>query len=287
MRPCLRLAVVVLLTALPACRAGTRLQDLMGARQQSADLIVRFTKAADASNRAVMADTDERSTVFAREAAAATEAVAQSLGTLATMLDRAHFAPERERLRAFEVQFGHYRELDRRILELAVDNTNLKAQRLSFGQGIQAADALRDALSDLTPRRPADAWRLRAQTALALSSLREVAMLQGPHIAEADDVVMTALETRMTAGIGAARAALSGVEDDVVPGQRERISTGHAALERFIELHAEIVELSRRNSDVRSLALTLNQKRTLTAECEASAITVREALTARSLGGSR
>jgi hypothetical protein len=46
----------------------TALERLMEARRLGADLLVQLTKAADASNRAVMADTDEASIKFAREA---------------------------------------------------------------------------------------------------------------------------------------------------------------------------------------------------------------------------
>jgi len=43
----------------------TVLQQLMDARRLSADLLVQFTRTDDASNRAVMADTDEASIAFA------------------------------------------------------------------------------------------------------------------------------------------------------------------------------------------------------------------------------
>jgi hypothetical protein len=55
-----------------------------------------------------------------------------------------------------------------------------------------------------------------------------------------------------------------------------------------MSVNAEIVRLSRRNSNVRSLALTLGQKRTLTARCEEPLHSLQDALAARSLsGGSR
>ena len=41
-----------------------------------------------------------------------------------------------------------------------------------------------------------------------------------------------------------------------------------AALDRFMGINDEIVTLSRRNSNVRSLALSLGRKRVVTAECE-------------------
>ena len=43
-------------------------------------------------------------------------------------------------------------------------------------------------------------------------------------------------------------------------------------------IHKEIITLSRRNSDVRSLALSLGRKRTVTAECEEQLQALEEAL---------
>ena len=55
------------------------------ARQLAANLLVEFTKAADAANRAVMAETDDASVTFAREAEQATQAIqtdADALGPI-------------------------------------------------------------------------------------------------------------------------------------------------------------------------------------------------------------
>jgi hypothetical protein len=53
-----------------ACREypRTALEHLLQARGLTAELLVQLTKAADASNRSVMADTDEASIAFAKEA---------------------------------------------------------------------------------------------------------------------------------------------------------------------------------------------------------------------------
>ena len=70
------LAVLVLAGAAGGCGVdvNTLLEQLSEARQLTADMLVTFIKAADASNRAVMADTDEASVAFAREAEQALDA---------------------------------------------------------------------------------------------------------------------------------------------------------------------------------------------------------------------
>ena len=70
---------------------------------------------------------------------------------------------------------------------------------------------------------------------------------------------MTRMEDRMKALARTARAAV-----DELKARRGRAP----ALDRFMGINDEIMTLSRRNSDVRSLALSLGRKRIVTAECE-------------------
>jgi hypothetical protein len=52
-------------------------------------------------------------------------------------------------------------------------------------------------------------------------------------------------------------------------------------------LNAEIITLSRRNTNVRSLALSLDQKRAIVVKCEDSLRTLRSALEKREYSGRR
>ena len=88
---------------------------------------MQFTKAADASNRAVMADTDEASVRFAREAEQMVDTVQKDADALKPLLQELGYADEARLLEEFGRRFAEYRALDRTILELAVQNTNLKA----------------------------------------------------------------------------------------------------------------------------------------------------------------
>ena len=169
------------------------------------------------------------------------------------------YAPEGELLRAFAAQFEDYSKLDDQILALAAENTNRKAQRLSFGPGFKEADAFRDAMEALNG---ADAWRIKALAATAVAAVREIQALQAPHIAEAGDAAMTEMEKRMAVAEASARSALRELAPLV---GAPRLAAANAALDRFMKAHAEITALSRRNTNVRSLALALNEKGKLTA----------------------
>ena len=190
------------------CDVNSVLERQSEARRIAADLLVQFTKAADAANRSVMADTDESSVVFAGEAEQAKEAIQKDAAALAPILQSLDYAEEARLLEEFGSRFTEYRELDRTILELAVENTNLKAQRLSFGPAQEAADEFRDALdAGGAPDAARDAWHVKALVATAVAAVREIQVLHAPHIADADDAVMTRMEKSMEASEASARGA--------------------------------------------------------------------------------
>src|SRR5260221_10350447 len=95
------------------------LEKLSEARQLAADLLIQFTKAADAANRAVMADTDEASVAFAREAEQATQAVQTDSDALRSILMNLGYSNESQVLEQFASRFAKYLDLDRNIRELA------------------------------------------------------------------------------------------------------------------------------------------------------------------------
>lgn len=233
------------------------LTQLVEARRLASELHVEFTKATEASNRAVMADTDEASAAGAEEARRARQIVETDLAALRTVLQSLGYRDDLGALDAFQAHFDEYRKVDDEILPLAVENTNLKAQRLSFGSAQEAAQAFASAVAAAAGVAKAGCCG-EAVANRARAALLEIQVLQAPHIAEADDAAMTKIENRMKDLAQTAHAAVDELE----------AADADAALNRFLKINDEIIILSRRNSNVRSLALSLGRKRMLTAECE-------------------
>jgi len=279
---------LVLTSTAAGCSREPALYRLVEARRLSADLLVRFTKGSDAANRAVMADTDDASAAFAREAEQAAQDVQGNADALKPILLDLGFAEETRLLEEFGRRFDEYRALDRTILALAVENTNIKAQRLSFEAAQDSADAFKVAVEVLIPSSGApNHWQIRALAMTALADVREIQVLQARHIAQPDDAVMTRLEERMATAERGVRGALDALQPAVRPSSASRIVAATASLDAFMKVNAEIVPLSRRNSNVRSLALTSNQKGKLTNACEATLRDLRDALEKRTIGGTR
>jgi hypothetical protein len=91
----------------------------------------------------------------------------------------------------------------------------------------------------------------------------------------------------MTAAEGVARNELKTLSGLVGPGSRAQLTAASSALDRFVGVNAQLIALSRRNTNVRSLALSLGQKRMLTATCEDSLRALQDALGKRGFSATR
>ena len=122
----------------------------------------------------------------------------------------------------------------------------------------------------------------------AVEAVREIQVLEGPHIAEADDAVMTKLEQDMDGLRSASRAALGELTGLAGKGPPdEHLAAASGALARFEETHAQIIGLSRKNTNVRSLALSLGRKRTVITACDVSLAALQSSLAAEGLKATR
>jgi hypothetical protein len=251
-------------------RPSLVLTDQVEARRLGADIRVQFTMAADAANRAVMADTDETSKDAAQEAMKARAQVEHDIAALEPILKGLGYPADLQSLDEFKKQYEEYKKLDDETLNLAVENTNLKAQRLSFTTAQAAVDAFRKALDTLPSlARPGDRPRVEALTARATASVLSIQVVQARHIAESDDRAMTQMEEQMAQADQDARRALADLQP-LVPKGQSALADANTALNQLKTVNDEIIRLSRRNTNVRSLALSLGQKHSLRAKCEAA-----------------
>jgi len=149
------------------------------------------------------------------------------------------------------------------VLRLAVKNTNIKAYALAFGPAADSVTEMDAALSRVTAKRAAaaDAVQVLRLASDARIGLLRIQILLAPHIAEESDAKMDQMEASMTKESTRVRKDLDGLA--ALPGLNgdADLATAAAAFVRHGELKAQILALSRENTNVRSLALSLNQKR--------------------------
>jgi hypothetical protein len=255
------------------------------ARHLASDALVQLERASGATSRAVMAQTDADSAQQAEQAREARGKVQRDLDALTPLLQSLAFAEEGAQLQEFQRNFAEYVRLDDTILGLAVENTNIKARALAYGPAFAAADAVSEALTKAVPPSSSN-WRGKALAYEAIAAIRELQVLQAPHIEEPTEAAMDKLEARMASATAHATAALAEVRR-AVPDAPAATAAAESGFNRFIELNTQILDLSRRNTNVRSFALVMEQKGEHMAACERGLQALTDALGARTTAASR
>jgi hypothetical protein len=229
-------------------------------------LRINFLKSIEAEKLAVMAETDEASLAFADESTRAAEAVETHLKELSRLIGMHPAADESKLLQEFAADWEQVRKIDRVILDLAVQNTNLKAFRLSFGKGREAVERLENALDALT-RGVTDA-RLIQAAADALSAELTILSLHAPHIFSPEDEEMNRIEQVIHAKEEIVQRSLA-ILARLAPADKQLyVNEALAADREFTAVTATVIKWSRQNTNVNSLSISLERKQKAAALCE-------------------
>jgi hypothetical protein len=257
------------------CSCGTevRLEDVVGNMAKADRLIAAMRtdlyRSVEAEKNAVLAITDEESRTCAQQAVDAAAAVDLARVELAHLIEAGGRTQEVKLLGEFDQYWGEFRKVDQELLALAVQNTNLKAGALSFGQGREAVGRLEESLSSLIERQPVTPKGLRAAqlAAAALAAGLGIHALEAPHIIEAGDGAMDSLEAAMNRRADRAKAAFGELASLVRADDRVLLGQAQEAFTDLLKVNAQVLRLSRQNTNVKSMALSLGAKRKVTALC--------------------
>ncbi len=258
------------------------------------DLVDRMqldlASASEAEKSAVLATTDQDSQTFADQARAASAKVEQERRELGELLTGGEREGERESLAQFSAAFAELQRIDDDLLALAVKNTNVKAYGLAFGPAAAAVQEMSAALDRLVAANgdvrdstlPTTVMRLAygAQT----SALR-IQTLLPPHIAEENDKKMDELEAQMATEDARVRKSLDGLAALPKLSKEPDLATAIARYAAFSALRTQILALSRENTNVRSLSISLNQKRKAMLVCQGALSALQQAISAERIAG--
>ncbi len=231
---------------------------------------INFLKSTDLEKGAVMAITDEESKDLAEQSRKSSDAVERDYHELKGLIDAAEIDKEMNLLKEFSDNWNNFRVIDKELLSLAVENTNIKAANLSYTAAAQAIANFERLLSELMDIPISDGERAQmAKLAYqAATAAFMIYSLEAPHINEAQDKKMDELENLMGMNEKKVRNALRNLSR--LTDQQGSIIFNDASLafSKFMEVHKEVVRLSRMNTNIKSLQLSLGQKRKVAAQCE-------------------
>ena len=254
----------------PPVGLGDTFKNIVKKREILSQMRVNFLKSVEMEKNAVMALTDEESQVFADQSIAASAVVEQNLKQLNSLIDADPMQDERNLVVEFNNCWTELRKLDQVILEHAVQNTNLKAASLSREKGAEAMQRFEHALNDViksysgTPNE----GRVARLIFHAITAGLKIYNLHGFHIAEASDEKMDQIETQMDTEENEASKSLDELASIVGEKSRHALLQAKTAFFEFMEVTAKVIKLSRQNSNIKSLELSLGKKRKVTAQCD-------------------
>lgn len=251
-----------------------RLEDVVGniARQNQivSQMKANLLKSVEAEKNAVLSDSDEDSRAFATQSLNATADVEQDRRQLGPLLESAKDGAEQRLFQDFDRCWTEFQETQQVILDLAVQNTNLKAARLSQTKADDAVQRFTRDLSALieSGSSPGRCEQMAAPVFQALKSCLRIHYFHTPHINAAADEEMDQIEVdikKHSEEVSRSLATLSDLAND--KGQT-LLADARKAYSDFIEVTQEVLRLSRENTNIKSMQLTLGKGRVVTAECE-------------------
>jgi hypothetical protein len=244
---------------------------------------IHFLEAIEAEKNAVLAITDEASNDFAAQARQAAEDVESSRKKIEPIINKDNLTEEPKLLNEFNLCWSQYRKLEETILDLAIQNTNLKAQKISSTQCAQELGRFEANLNHLIQRNTHGS-HCNAAVMLsyeALTASLKIFALHKPHIEEADDQEMDNIEKRIKSYDESARKALGSLRNIANPDDNEDLNNAEAAYQRFMGLTGEVLKLSRMNTNIKSAELSLGKIRLLSSQCQEILANLQKTIQAR------
>lgn len=231
---------------------------------------INLLKSADIEKAAVMADTDELSRSLADLSLKLANAVERDRIELGGIVKQTGKDNDGRFLDEFDRCWTELRKVDQVLLHFAVENTNFKAAALAFNQGSEAMDRLERCLTviiDNSSQTSRGNQILRLANS-ALTAGFKVLYLQAPHIMAANDAEMDKIELEIRRFDELIRQSLEKLEDLVTEAGRAFVSDAVSAHADFERITAEVITLSRENTNIKSFELSLGRKSKIAVRCD-------------------
>ncbi len=264
--PCLAAVCGLVLLALAAC-SGDNMRANLAVLQQKQQLIAGIRAgllmAVDQEKNALLSPSQTEARQFLDKSKDGMAGVKQDLGRLTQLVEETDNAKEIAALRAVAEDFHDMASLDASLRGLAGRNTNVRAAQLSRTEAALAVSRLQQALTPVIDADDCQAGRDALRVVMAALS---VLSLHAQHIDEKTAPGMDALEAAMNRQHARAQGALERLSALSVPTVAAAMPAARAAYDDFWRVTREVLALSRENTNIEAVALSMGKKRLVTAK---------------------
>jgi hypothetical protein len=292
------LIVVVLLSMVVAVgikynSINLDIKDVMGIMNKKIGILSRMRinllKSVEAEKMAVMADTDESSRANAVESQKAADALEKDRLELGLLIQKDPIDREMKLFQEFDPCWTEFRKIDQVLLDFAVKNTNIKAANLSFIKGGEAVKDFEEALNRLISSQPSakETLPIDQEACKALVAGIKIHYLHAPHIAASNDEQMDQIERDIKQNEAVIAKALARLTPLIPEKEQIPLQKAKKAYEELSKVTAQVISLSRQNTNIKSFELSLGRKRKITAQCDEILKSLEEAVRSRSFKATR
>jgi hypothetical protein len=268
-------AASLVLTALTAWFAATLIPGAASNRPDSRQILVRemrinLARASDREKLACMASSDEASRNYAEQSGSASDAVERDRRSLEKLLAREGTGRDRAVLDEFGRAWEALRLEDAELLELAGQNTNLKAAELAGAICAELRDKFRYNLARLAAKsaqgtRRAETEKLGTQ---AENTLLRISLLQLRHIDAPTAAEKQPIEAGMKREAEKEGALLQSLASAGGRKNAAIVKEASGVFDQFMQVNEEIVRLSNINTNHSAVERSLGRRRLADAECD-------------------
>ena len=246
-------------------------------------------RAAEAEKSAVLAITDEESRKFADQARLAAAGVDKARRELAPLVEQDQSAKETSLITEFDRCWTEFQKLDQLLLDLAVQNTNLHAANLALTRGTETVNRLEGHLTRLIDSSASGGGngRIVRLSYQALVAGLKIHDLYTPHIEAETDEAMDRIEKEIKSNEEILKNSLNDLAGHVQGKGLDMVKEARAAYTELDEITNTIIVLSRKNTNIKSLELSLGKKRLVTAQCDEVLKTLQESIRGRETKATR
>ena len=254
------------------------------ARKHKGELIMAMLAALatadEAEKSAVLSTDDEESKKFAQRSKDAALAVTQKGTQFSDLLKRFGSPDENALYQQFTGEFQQYQKINDELLSLAVRNTNVKAYAILYGPADQLFNEIRQMLADSANF---DVNKMALPSLHAQIDLLDIKATLPQHIREQDDKKMTEMEKQILADEEDLKSNLDTLLSLAGNKNADTIKKTQSAFTELQGLRSAIIDLSRENTNVHSLDISLKQKYSISAACRAALDNLKEKVDSENL----
>jgi methyl-accepting chemotaxis protein len=233
----------------------------------------------------VLAETDEDSKKYANLAKDELVALEANLKQLTDVYNKDVQISEKEKTSVanFQKYLEEFKTNDKNLTDLAIQNTNLKATALANGKCVEIldkAEAAVNAFLKLSDKKTSDSAtsekKLLARD-FQVNLLRAHALLS-LHINASDEAAMTKVETDCKTHEEVLKKTLARLTALANPEEKPGIASLDALAREYFATTLQVFELSRKNTNAASMALSTGAQNQLSEKVDAECLTLSEEL---------